>query len=113
MAAIVEQLAKNNKQLVDALEKLKKEQDKLSGFALQTHTVFTTEGEPQQPEASGQGAANKLGGLVRGLKKKITKSDSGPRTLMEMEVAVQKFASDPVDAGLFSIPAGFNKVENK
>ncbi|MCJ7680844.1 MAG: hypothetical protein MUP70_08980, partial [Candidatus Aminicenantes bacterium] len=116
MAAVVEQIAKNNKQLVEALEQLRKEQDKLSGFALQTNTIFATEGSPAPPEAGGQSAKNKLGGLVRGLKKKVMKSgsnQSGPSVLMEMEVVVQKFDSGPVDAGLFPIPAGFKKIENK
>ncbi|MFH1944738.1 MAG: hypothetical protein ABIK95_03835 [Acidobacteriota bacterium] len=116
MAVIVEQIAKNNKQLVEALEQLKKEQDNLSGFALQTNTVFASEGSPAPPEAGGQSAKNKLGGLVSGLKKKVIKSgsdQSGPSVLMEMEVVVQKFDSGPVDAGLFPIPAGFKKIENK
>ncbi|MCG2815013.1 MAG: hypothetical protein L6425_03625, partial [Candidatus Aminicenantes bacterium] len=116
MAVIVEQIAKNNKQLVEALEKLKKEQDNLSGFALQTNTVFTTEGAPNQPEASSQSTKKRLGGLVSGLKKKVLKSGSGPSgpsVLMEMEVVVQKFDSGPVDAGLFPIPDGFKKIDTK
>ncbi|MCJ7680838.1 MAG: hypothetical protein MUP70_08950 [Candidatus Aminicenantes bacterium] len=116
MTSVLEQLSKNNEQLVEALEKLQKEQDKLSGFALQMNTVFATEGAPPQPEASSQSTKKRLGGLVSRLKKKVLKSgsdQSGPTVLMEMEVVVQKFDSGPVDAGLFPIPAGFKKIENK
>ncbi|MBU1474301.1 MAG: hypothetical protein KJ768_05490, partial [Acidobacteria bacterium] len=89
LASVVEQLSRNHGQLVDAIEQLQKEQDKLSGFALQMNTVFSTEGAPNQPEASSQSTKKRLGGLVSGLKKKVLKSGSGPSgpsVLMEMEV---------------------------
>lgn len=128
MQSMMQQVFATYPQMAQAMERLKKEGDKLAGFAMRVNTVYESEPDPataqrmkeekQKQEKADTEIPTSVGGLVGGFGKKMLQkklenkqAQSDRTTLMKSTLEVTELATSPVDAALFEIPAGYKLVK--
>lgn len=120
MEEIMSKLNQSNPQLADAMKKLQEESKKLSGVPLRAHTVYETKsaetpsGKQQEMKKETE-IPTSVGGLMKGLGKKIAKPEkekSDQNIVMVSTTDVIKFEASSVDANVFEIPGNY-KLQKK
>lgn len=121
MEQIMTQLKQTNPQLAEAIKKLQEETKKLSGVAVKTHTVYETKAQSvsaaeTEPEKKSTEIPTSVGGLLKGLGKKVVKSDkpeTSANVLMEIHEELLKAEVTSIDASQFEIPSNYKLQPNK
>lgn len=121
MAEMMKQLQQSHPQLAEAMTKLQEEAKKLTGVAVRTHTIYEAQSRPVA--SADQPAAQKsteiptsVGGLLKGLGKKIAKSDqpqSQSNVLMEIHDELLSSEVSPIDGSQFTVPANYKQEKIK
>ncbi len=121
MAEMMKQLQQSHPQLAEAMAKLQEEVKKLSGVAVRTHTIYEAQSRPvagaEQPaEQKRTEIPTSVGGLLKGLGKKMAKSDQ-PQTqsnvLMEIHDELLSSEVSPIDGSQFTVPANYKQEKIK
>lgn len=121
MEQIMQQLQQSYPQLADAMKRLQEESKKLSGVPVRTHTVYETKPQPvpateAESEKKTTEIPTSVGGLLKGLGKKVAKSDkpeSSANVLMEVKDELLSAEVLSLDANQFEIPANYKLRPNK
>ncbi|MCA9743667.1 MAG: hypothetical protein H6695_06815 [Deferribacteres bacterium] len=109
-------IMKQNPDLAAALEKLQEESGKIEGLPMRSQSVIETWGESdQKPEEEKASPPKSLGGLFKGLGKKMAKKDDdgGNKVLMETQSEISSYSTDPLSSDVFAVPAKFKREELK
>ena len=116
---MMSKLNQSNPGLAEAIKKMQEESKKLSGVPMRTQTVYVTKstaasGEQEEMKRDTE-IPTSVGGLMRGLGKKIAKPDkekSDQNVLMESKTEVTAFGVTSIDSKEFEIPGNY-KLQKK
>jgi SOS-response transcriptional repressor LexA len=120
MEEMMTKINQSNPQLAEAIKKMQEESKKLSGVPLRAQTVYETKSTATAPGKQEEmkketEIPTSVGGLMKGLGKKIAKPDkakSDRNLLMETKTDVTKFEVTSVDAKEFEVPGNY-KLQKK
>lgn len=121
MEDMMARINQSNPKLAEAIEKMQKESQKLSGVPFRTETVYETSGaatsaDNQQEMETKREIPTSVGGLLKGFGKKMAKPDkedeSNQNVLMQTTTEVTEFEVAPIDSKEFEVPANY-KLRNK
>jgi len=118
--SMMEMMAKTQPQLAAAMAKLEKEKAGLEGYPLLVDTIYKLKGAEaggSQQEQGGMEVPTSLGGLFKGLGKKV-KSDNQeekgqPGVLMQTTTEVEILSFTALESDLFQVPSGYKLIEAK
>ncbi|MDZ7265261.1 MAG: hypothetical protein ONB16_11805 [candidate division KSB1 bacterium] len=118
---MMQQLRQNYPQLADAMKRLQEEAKKLSGVAVRTHTIYETKAQPApanetESEKKSTEIPTSVGGLLKGLGKKVAKSDKPEATsnvLLESHDELLSAEVLSLDGSQFEIPTNYKLQPNK
>jgi hypothetical protein len=129
MQQMMQQVFATYPQMAQAMEKLQKEGDKLSGFPLRVNTLYESKPdaetaqrmkeEKEKQDQKDNQIPTSVGGLMGGLGKKMlqkkteNKEESDRTKLMQSTMEVTELATSALDGSLFEIPVGYKLVKTK
>lgn len=108
-------IMKQNPDLAAALEKLQEESGNLEGLAMRSESVIETWGESDQQKEQKDDAPKSLGGLFKGIGKKLGKKDDGDskNVLLETHTEISSYSTETLHDDVFAVPANFEREEFK
>lgn len=116
---MMNKLNQSNPGLAEAMKKMQEESKKLSGVPMRIQTVYVTKSTDRSAELEEMKKETEIptsiGGLMRGLGKKIAKPDkekSDQNDLMETNTDVTKFEVTSVDSKEFEVLGNY-KLQKK
>lgn len=117
---MMRQLNQSYPQLADAMKKLQEESKKLSGVPVRTHTVYETKTQTptstdMEPEKKSTEIPTSVGGLLKGIGKKVAKSEkseSSANVLLEISDELLSAEVVSIEASQFEIPANYKLQPN-
>ncbi|MDZ7330375.1 MAG: hypothetical protein ONB13_02230 [candidate division KSB1 bacterium] len=117
---MMRQLNQSYPQLADAMKKLQEESKKLSGVPVRTHTVYETRTQATpssgtEPEKKSAEIPTSVGGLLKGISKKVAKSEkseSSANVLLEISDELVSAEVVSIEASQFEIPANYKLQPN-
>ncbi len=116
MKRMLKAIAESHPAIVAALERVKKETEKLEGVPLETHTVYASWGETKKQESmeEEEEVPKSVGGLLKGfgrkLRKKKKKDKNKPNVLMETRNRTVELKTKSLPADLFAAPQGYKLI---
>lgn len=117
---MMRQFKQNYPQLADAMKKVQEESKKLSGVPVRTHTVYETKTQAttssgMKPEKKSTEIPTSVGGLLKGIGKKVVKSEkseSSANVLLEISDELVSVEVVSIEASQFEVPANYKLQPN-